>query len=1554
MGKDSIGSIDSTTGTTTGSDGASGDSRYIGMRAALSLVDDVASGRLTKNGVPTSVLSIAGSPRSGKTTLCFEAFVAPERADLVRQGRSVLVVSHRTKADALSNEAVTRVGNSVVSRPVKTLVALAFSILKADRAQHRQLPPKLLNGAEQDQIIDEVLAVHVSHAERGDDCPTCALLRRYFSVREDDARQSGPLPSATEDEPRNPSRVQTTADIFRQMMTPAFAAQLRDMFARMAELHFSLDDPQELERCEERWGENSRECVEWKLAAQLRLEYAQRVETDFPEEYRIDSSYILVEAENSIVRMEREELDEESSARHGLLPEFVIVDDSQDLTLAGFSFLQRLVESGTKLLLVGNDDESVQSFRGAYPEVISALSAAPEPTGMNAARVELEPLLVARRGGEYLTQAVARISQGIGSVMVNEVPVPQRPGKLPAVPVLPEAAAGGSLRGRLFRSPAEELDDLVWNLKSTMCERDDVTWRDFAVIAHDNTTLRAIGKRCEEEDIPVSYSSVTRPLKEETVVQGLLALLQLVRLAQASARGDSADAAGTADATDMADAAGLAGVASTDRSGKRENSGRVIAGEDAAWVRSLFERVAASPLVQVPSPNTGSGISSAHSLRVGRLLAALSALAVLEGLSNDAGEEQDPQARERFRVVRAEWERLTGAPSRGSLGAEGLLTVLLIGEEPARRTVLTLLNAVLVRGRRRYRSAQADTRNADDSSVSASASAPTATSFRDDPEVEAVRTMTRIIWGAQKKLATARTGGVHAALWYVWDACGVAEQWRTESLIAGRRGLAANRLLDTVIRLFSHAQAAAEEGIEEFIQRISALDIEADSLAKVAPQENSVMLATPAGASGMERRFIWIPAMQQDVWPNLTPRNTLFGAEILADTVLSGRLRQLSGENSGTGAGAVAAEATVDSVRPRLATLYSEMKSLLVALTRGTEQVTVSAVSSDEFVPSEFLSVFLSEIFPREEAENGDDDAATPLFTQVGGPDTTVAAATAAATDAAGAADGSDAADGSVEPSAALNRGGLDASARGLVALARARLVRYYQNLQASGGTADGSFVSEQTLPAEVRDAVETLRYLADRGVKAANPSEWTFVNIPRAGAQTTGAHIASPQINGASASNDAAASVDTVVQKNADNLAAAENSVASEGTIEVTLSPSSVDGLWQCPLKWAMENKYNGPRQGSTATGFGTLIHDCAQFATEKGWDREKSQEELCRLMLEHFKELRALHPAPNRVEDAYAVGLQNRNAEAVLSNIATYFVEGRDPNYGIKMDGGKERKNEMSPAGTVSDVEAEKEFRATFALSDFVGMLRNIDGLDTVSGAELAAVLTTLAQGFDADFSQKARITLSGRIDRLEHRVVDGEEVLHVVDYKTGKHHTAPEIFSDLQLICYQLGLLFTQNRADGRTVERSMLFDVQHRSQPAFYKTAEVGYQPTLFSSTRTGFNATYRPRPSLPRIDSVFTDTKKEAVTDAFAALDRLGEAAAENDQLMWCLSMVARIFYAAGYRQADRFTPKRGPQCAYCAFKSICPAWPDESETVYGAVGKALMESVSEPAVREER
>ena len=223
----------------------------------------------------------------------------------------------------------------------------------------------------------------------------------------------------------------------------------------------------------------------------------------------------------------------------------LVVDDCQDLTFAGFTFLKALRDAGTRLLLVGNPDEAVQTFRGSYPEYLfdqirrqlGADMVRLPAGGAGNGRVE-ERAVDHVDGYTYRDLVASRISLSIRSTQDETVPLPQRPGKLPQLPAslpivaLPQAdplPGDGSLKTALYRSADEETEDVVWRIKQAHI-LEGRNWNDMAVIAHDNATVRTIGERLRHDGVPVRYSSVTRPLKDEPFVQGLFALVELARL----------------------------------------------------------------------------------------------------------------------------------------------------------------------------------------------------------------------------------------------------------------------------------------------------------------------------------------------------------------------------------------------------------------------------------------------------------------------------------------------------------------------------------------------------------------------------------------------------------------------------------------------------------------------------------------------------------------------------------------------------------------------------------------------------------------------------------------------------------------------------------------------------------------------------------------------------------------------------------------------------------------------------------------------------------------
>ncbi|WP_241519669.1 PD-(D/E)XK nuclease family protein [Bifidobacterium callitrichidarum] len=1460
---------------------------------------------------------VIGAPCSGKT----EFALAVLEDGLRRYGTAgaVMAVSGRVAADALGNRVVRDLGASGQARPVTTLGAVAFRAISAARRGEGLVAPRLLNGAEQDALLRQVMAVHVGHAVSGDDCATCALLRGYFAqndwaglVHETAVEVSAQEGSAGSGDSGAGS---TSANTFAQGISDAFIGQLRDMLARLDELGIgAAEEPRLLGAA----AADARLSVQWSLAFALRREYIAAQGEAYPGQYRLDASYLLVAGARAVHDMVAAHAGEgkapsgdepESGASAAVrgqadswlrsldVPELLVVDDVQDTTLAGIRFLEELGRAGVKLVLVGNPDEAVQTFRGSYPEYLMRrivngplhavemalthasgagllptirdisewTSAIAEKDGLpesggEAADPGASDIPEAWRSGARAAVVASRVSLSIPSPEEEPLPLAKRPGKLTCAlrtgladssGDTKSAADGGgadavptdsTLSAELYRSPREELDDVVWRIKRAHLDR-QVRWNDMAVIAHDNAAVRLYGERLRRDGVPVRYSSVTRPLKDESFVQGLFALTELALLRHE----------GIADC-------------------------RMSLGEIASYVRARVTAVVNSPLLTVGTkPGTGGPA---------RLAPIESALEALESLSMLAGEDTILSGlaaawqtlRETYRETHCgdraycetSRETQTGSvtvddsvidgPSGNDLafGADALFVMLAFDAPRAPSdAVVEAVGAVLGK----------------------------------DPQARAFDRLWTLVDAVNHgllRLPPDQRRRPSYVLSLAWNAAGVAPVWQRAALENTDDGRAANDRLDAAMRLFQFAEdSTADRDIAGFMAQVRGMEVQADSLAHIGPVEDALTLTTPAGAAGRHWRYVWLPVIQQDVWPNLAGRNTLFGGEDLADLVLHDGTRQ-------------PAEPGHD---PRLAAvLSSEKKSFLVALTRASRNVTVSAVWNDDATPSDFLFGYLPEHYPRNRAQ--------ARFTAVGG-----------------------------ETSETRHEfAGLDADARGLVTAARVMLT-----------------TAEPESP-EARDAMKTLALLAEHGIASADPDDWAFMP-PHDDVTSSGGEGSETGAGGVSTVNATATAND--VAKN-DGVTAGD-AVADDGDGHcpmVTLSPSAVDNLWACPVCWMLENRFAGPRPGSVATGFGTLIHAVAQQGSEEGLDRLDEHPELMETLgldgsptpsqriaavaarLDKiYQEKRSDPESIADTRDRYAAMRKDDSAADMLANIADYFVAGNGSPASYLG-----RNAEAVRLGRLDHVDCEREFAARFDLNDILAAYNAMEDIRPIDRATLSACMGALVGGWPQGMSEDLTVRLSGRIDRMETRIQeDGSTSIRLIDYKTGKVPTTKQIFNDLQLVCYQLGLTFPEGRARGAKalaampyIAQSELFHVAQNAAPAQSYAPEGVFQPPLFRSGALN-EEPFTPRFHYKSPDTFYDVPWPDAATppEDVSREDWERFTNLAGTQAMWALTMIARVFYAAAASRSEAIAAHPQPtHVAFCRMKHICPACAGQVDTVF--------------------
>ena len=492
---------------------------------------------------------------------------------------------------------------------------------------------------------------------------------------------------------------------------------------------------------------------------------------------------------------------------------------------------------------------------------------------------------------------------------------------------------------------------------------------------------------------------------------------------------------------------------------------------------------------------------------------------------------------------------------------------------------------------------------------------------------------------------------VEALLWAAWHASDRAEAWRAVALqpsgssVRSLLSEAAEHDLDVVTTLFKRAEVWAErhpgQDASSFLSELDAEVLPSDSVAPQGRRPEGVAVMTPARCAGQEWELVVVTGLERDRWPDLRLRDSLTRTGLLVDAVTD---RLAAGVTaSGDGAGAVAAA--------RAQVRADERRMLIMALSRATRRLLLTASADAEHAPSPFL---------------------TEIAQSAG----------IALTDADGA------------PLLSPDTG--DLTLRGLVGeLRRAAVVG---NLETA--------TAEERRRGQV--AVELLADLARRDVPGADPATW----IGAAGPTSTSPLVA-------------------------------------EGE-RIRVSPSDVEGLAACPLKWFL-SRNGGSVPASDAQALGSLIHEIAERA-------EKEHLRGPALKAAFEERLGGLgYP------DTWLGGLASDRARAMIERLDAYL-------------------SDCDALGIRADV--EQPVRADVDIP--VRLLS--PELQDRAGARIRAA------GLDA-----VPVTISGRIDRLEHLGgyeqqdedhPGGNNGVRVMDLKTGQR-VPKDVQRHPQLAAYRLAL-------------------------------------------------------------------------------------------------------------------------------------------------------------------
>ncbi|WP_053080131.1 ATP-dependent helicase, partial [Nostocoides japonicum] len=430
-------------------------------------------------------LRVLGAPGTGKSTVAVGAVVDRVRSGELAPDGCLLVGPTRVAAARLRDAVTAAVGGTTTTPLARTLSSVAFGMLRQAAALRGDPAPRLLSGPEQDVILAELVAGHA--AGEGTD-------------------------------PGWPERVRPA------LATRGFRAELRDLLMRAVEQGLDPDALRALGVEHDR--------PTWVAGASVLAEYDAVTALSAPGAF--DPAWILGAAADLLA------IDEEAADRARAAIRCIVVDDAQELTPPAVRLLRRLAAPGVDVVLVGDPDAAVQTFRGGDPRWLAeGWTSLGEGTTV--------VLGTAYRMPSRIAATTARVAAHIGALGggLQRRPVPVRD--------------GGEVGVHVLRSGAQEAAFVAAALREAHLVH-GVPWSEMAVIVRGGARTAQLRRVLAAHDVPVSTDVTQLPLRDEPAVRPLLTLMAAA-LDVASGRAEGYDAEAVVDAVlsplGGADAVGL-------------------------------------------------------------------------------------------------------------------------------------------------------------------------------------------------------------------------------------------------------------------------------------------------------------------------------------------------------------------------------------------------------------------------------------------------------------------------------------------------------------------------------------------------------------------------------------------------------------------------------------------------------------------------------------------------------------------------------------------------------------------------------------------------------------------------------------------------------------------------------------------------------------------------------------------------------------------------------------------------------------------------------------
>lgn len=436
---------------------------------------------------------VLGAPGTGKTTVAVEYVVERIRSGAA-PGQVLMLSGSRQGATRLREQLTARLTHEGFSTrgdtPVRSYASYAFDLIRRMRAEgylpQIPLPPRLLSGAEQDQVIAE-------------------LLEGYQELAEENPQQSQGIPHW-------PSSLQEAVG------KKGFRREIRELIDRTSEYGI---DPGDLQQLSHQYGRD-----EWEAASIVLQDYRDKLDLGSAEAFDpaglLTTACDFLEANPQFAQQERERLP------------VVVIDDLHDATPAVHR-LVKLIATDLDAVITANPDVTVQGFRGANPELLGGYPQQLITSELDRSARD-ERVLVLRTGHRMRPQ----VQEGWDRIAR----------RIPAVAGLPALRDNLSFTDDVAqegtRSTGESVEQpdpgcevhwvsspvqqnlLVLQQVLQIHHEQQIPLSEMAVISRTSGTVAELGRYLEQEGVPVQRTMSDTVLNREPAVAALLGIIEAV------------------------------------------------------------------------------------------------------------------------------------------------------------------------------------------------------------------------------------------------------------------------------------------------------------------------------------------------------------------------------------------------------------------------------------------------------------------------------------------------------------------------------------------------------------------------------------------------------------------------------------------------------------------------------------------------------------------------------------------------------------------------------------------------------------------------------------------------------------------------------------------------------------------------------------------------------------------------------------------------------------------------------------------------------------------